>query len=119
MEFEGAIVVSRSKDPEFDLARVLLARGITGSVTILDGKTRKPRILIRDIAKAAEFCTEEGPNGPRFVKRRQTRVDRSPAVEKPPSRTMIPGAARATAPGFHQRSPQESSRPHGGIIGRC
>ena len=85
VEFEGAIVVPRSTDPELDLARALLARGITGSVAILDGKTGKPRILIRDIAKAAELCIEEGPNGPRFVRRRQTRVDRAPAADRAPS----------------------------------
>src|SRR5262245_40240275 len=31
VEFEGAVLVSETNDPEFDLARALLARGITGS----------------------------------------------------------------------------------------
>jgi hypothetical protein len=80
VEFDGDMVVVGSSDPEFDLARVLVARGIAGKVTILDGETRKPRTIIPDIGKAATLCTEEGPHGPRFVKRRQTRVDRSYAA---------------------------------------
>ena len=81
VEFDNEMLVVGSRDPEFDLARALLARGVTGSVTILDGKTRKPRTTITDIEKAAGLSTEEGPYGPRFVKRRQTRVDRSHAGE--------------------------------------
>jgi hypothetical protein len=77
VEFNNEMVVLRSRDPEFDLARVLLARGVTGSITILDSRTGKPRTTITDIEKAAGLCTEEGPYGPRFVERRQTRVDRA------------------------------------------
>jgi hypothetical protein len=68
------------KEPEFDAARALLAKGITGKLTLLDGKTGKPRIVI-DIEQLAHLTVEEGPNGPRFVKYRQTVVDRSPTAE--------------------------------------
>ena len=77
VEFDGEMVVIGSRDPEFDLARVLLARGCTGKVTILDGKTGRPRTIINDVEKAAGLRTEEGPYGPRFVKWRQTSVDDS------------------------------------------
>jgi hypothetical protein len=78
--FKGKLLVERSRDPECDAARALLAKGITGKLTMLDGKTGKPRIII-DIERAARCTVEEGPNGPRFVKCRQTVVDRSPTAE--------------------------------------
>jgi hypothetical protein len=65
--FEGKLLVERSRDPECDAARALLARGITGELTLLDGKTGKPRIII-NIEKAARLRVEEGPNGPPLCK---------------------------------------------------
>jgi len=55
--FDGETIVSGSPDPDFDLARALLARGITGKV-ILGGRT------IIDIEKAAKLRTSE-PSGRR------------------------------------------------------
>jgi len=80
--FEGDVVVEGSRDPECDLARVLDARGYTGTVTMVDGNSRRPRIII-DIAKAAKLSAEEGPNGPRFVKYRDQTVGASPYMGKP------------------------------------
>ena len=45
-------IVSNSRDPEHDLARVLLARGIKGVVEVIDGRTGKPRSKV-NIEKAA------------------------------------------------------------------
>lgn len=78
--FRGKLLVDRSRDPECDAARALLAKSITGRLTFLDGKTGKPRTII-DIVRAARLTTEEGPSGPRLVKCRQTVVDRSHAAE--------------------------------------
>ena len=62
----GELIVDRSRDPECDAARVLLARGITGKLTVLNGKTGKPRIII-DIEKAAKVrVSEESRDGLRF-----------------------------------------------------
>src|SRR5262245_15402373 len=41
--FRGKLLVERSRDPECDAARALVAKGITGKLTTLDGKTGKPR----------------------------------------------------------------------------
>jgi len=49
----GEIIVSSSRDPEHDLARALLARGIKGVIEIIDGRTGKPRSRI-DIEPAAK-----------------------------------------------------------------
>jgi len=59
--FAGEIVVERSRDPETDLARALVARGHTGTVILLEGATGKPRTTI-DIQRAAKLRTEEGPH---------------------------------------------------------
>jgi hypothetical protein len=41
--FDGEVIVARSRGPECDAARVLLARGVTGSIVILDAVTSKKR----------------------------------------------------------------------------
>src|SRR5262245_56039520 len=58
--FEGKLLVERSRDPECDAARALVAKGITGKLTLLDGKTGTPRTII-DIQRAARLCVKEGP----------------------------------------------------------
>ena len=77
--FRGKLLVERSRDPECDVARALVAKGITGKLTLLDGKTGKPRIII-DIEKADRLTAEEGPNGPRF--RRFRGVEKAPTPLK-------------------------------------
>src|SRR5262245_57612987 len=69
---DGQLLVSRSREPVCDAARALLAKGITGKLTLLDGKTGKPRIII-DIEKAAQLTVEETGGLPRFRKYRQRR----------------------------------------------
>ena len=71
--FRGELLVHRSRDPECDAARALVAKGITGKLTMLDGKTGKPRTVI-DIERAARLTVEEGPN-------------RAPLREMPPGRS--------------------------------
>ena len=68
--FGGKLIVERSRDPECDAARALLAQGITGELTLLDCKTGKPRVII-DIEKAARLTVEETGSMPRFRKYRQ------------------------------------------------
>src|SRR5215510_1943251 len=77
--FRGKLLVERSRDPECDAARALVAKGITGKLTMLDGKTGKPRTII-DIEKAALLTAEEGPNAPRF--RRFRHVEGAPTRPK-------------------------------------
>jgi hypothetical protein len=62
---DGKLLTERSRDPECDAARALVAQGITGKLTLCDGKTGIPRTIV-DIEKAARLTTEEGPNGPHF-----------------------------------------------------
>jgi hypothetical protein len=72
--FRGKLLVERSRDPECDAARALVAKGITGNLTMLDGKTGKPRTVIH-IEKAALLTAEEGPNAPRFRRFRHVEED--------------------------------------------
>jgi hypothetical protein len=81
--FAGRVIVKRSRDPETDLARALLAEGYTGTVTMLDGSTGKPRTII-SIDKAAKITAQESGYGPRFVKYRkglETVLEAPPAGE--------------------------------------
>jgi hypothetical protein len=66
------VIVSSSRDPEHDAARVLLARGITGRMTTLgiDGSVRMHFV----IEAAAPFAVEEGPSGPRVTRWRPPRT---------------------------------------------
>jgi hypothetical protein len=77
VHFDGETIVDRSRDPETDLARSLLARGIPGTVTMVDGATGRHRSTI-NIEKAAKLSTAEGPL--RFIAYRG-RLDRSPGGE--------------------------------------
>jgi hypothetical protein len=65
--FDGEVVVEGSRDPETDLARILLSRGITGKVMVLDANTGKHRSTV-DIEKAAKVSAVESLCGPKFVK---------------------------------------------------
>jgi hypothetical protein len=69
---DGELVIERSRDPETDLARVLLGRGITGMVEVRDGKTGKVRTRV-NVEKAAKVCvSEENRAGRRLRKYRET-----------------------------------------------
>ena len=68
--YDGELIVNRSRDPECDAARALVAKGITGELTLLDGKTGIPHTII-DIERAAKLTAEEGPCAPRFRKYRE------------------------------------------------
>jgi hypothetical protein len=46
VEWNGQLIVTDSRDPDHDLARALLARGIKGKITLHDGLTGKPRTII-------------------------------------------------------------------------
>jgi hypothetical protein len=66
--FDGEVVVANHWEAVCEFARALLARGITGEVTLLDGTTHKPRLIV-DIEKAAKLTVRETRReGPRFVK---------------------------------------------------
>ena len=96
VSFDGEIIVKGSRDPEPDLARALLAKGITGTIAVHDANTGKHRSTV-DIEKAAKVRTEERPHGPRFVKYQQAVVDRPPAGEEPLVLPTLPPSADEAA----------------------
>ena len=70
---DGDLIVKGSSDPECDLARALLARGLTGVGTVFDGMTGKPRTSV-NIEKAARVMVrEDRGKGPCFTKLRTMR----------------------------------------------
>jgi hypothetical protein len=68
VEFDGELVVTNSAEPACAMARVLLARGITGNILMIDGKAGRPRYTV-NIEKAARLTDREtAREGPRFVR---------------------------------------------------
>ena len=63
----GEVIIRRSRDPEYDAARVLHARGLGGRFRTVDFRTGRPRMIL-DIEKAAKLRTIERPDkGPPTV----------------------------------------------------
>jgi hypothetical protein len=87
--FDGKLLVERSRDPESDSARALLALGYTGTLHMLDGKTGRPRTII-DIERAAGLCAKEGPL--RFAPY-ESRPDRACSLESDAAGLPVPEAA--------------------------
>ena len=97
VEFDGELIVVDSRDPEHDLARALLARGLTGKVTMLDANTGKPGTVI-DIAKAAELCvSEESRDGLRVRKYRGSPDSTPPTAEDEVILVTMPPEANEAA----------------------
>ena len=58
----GETIVSRSRDPEHDAARVLHGRGLGGKFRTIDFNTGRPRMIL-DIGKAARLRVVERDDG--------------------------------------------------------
>jgi hypothetical protein len=104
---DDEIIVANSRDPEHDLARALLARGIKGVAEVIDGKTGKPRSRV-NIERAAKWCV--GSNLERYKFRPLEMADSSPpAGETVASGGEVPANsfAPAGAP-VEISSPQEN-----------
>jgi hypothetical protein len=66
--FDGEVIVTSSRVPECDAARVLLARGVTGSLAIVDADTGEHRTTL-NIEPAAKLTVwESRGQAPRFAK---------------------------------------------------
>ena len=83
VEYEGELIVTRSRDPEHDACRALLARGVRGRVAFIHAATGTAGLLV-DIARGAGRTTVDGPTGtPRARNWRPNPWDvPSPAREK-------------------------------------
>ena len=62
--FGGKVIVADSPDPETDLARALMAKGITGVVEIFDDRTGKPRSCVNIEAASKVTFREDRRRGP-------------------------------------------------------
>jgi hypothetical protein len=63
----GVTLIESTKNPEFDSARALLARGIVGQVEVWRHGASFPAMRL-DIEKAAKLTIEDGDrSGPRFA----------------------------------------------------
>ena len=95
--FEGKLIVDRSRDAECDAARALVAMGRSGKLTMLDGKTGRPRTII-DIEKAAKLRTAEPNRGVvHFQKWAPFSLVNAPSPEAGSGATTLPGSGDRAA----------------------
>jgi hypothetical protein len=92
----GVTLIESTKNPEFDAARALLARGIVGQLEIWRRGASSPAMRL-DIEKGARLTVEEGDcEGLRFVRWRHYR---SITVLMPfPAAPSAPGRAEMKGP---------------------
>src|SRR5262249_3849430 len=69
VHYEGGVLIDETWNPEFEACRALLARGVTGRLEVWRAGKDYPDMLVRDIAKAAEWTVVENEqHGPRFAR---------------------------------------------------
>ena len=77
----GEIIVDAVKDPEFEAARVLVARGVTGTMETYTGDRDFPSFRM-DVEKAAKLMTVENrTDGPRLAKWRPNPMGRKATAD--------------------------------------
>src|SRR5262245_36521442 len=84
VHYQGAVLIDETTNPEVEGCRTLLARGVTGCLEVWRPGKAYPDMLVRDIAKAAEWTVEENEeHGPRFVRYRPRPADLSQKAISP------------------------------------
>ena len=68
LELDGEVIVTGSSTPEFDACRILVARGITGTLVVHDAVTKKLRYTVDIEAGAKLTVIENRKRGPSFGK---------------------------------------------------
>ena len=67
--FQDAVLIPETWNPEFEACRALLARGVIGRLEVWRFGKDYPDMLVRDIAKAAQWTVKEDEKrGPRFAR---------------------------------------------------
>jgi hypothetical protein len=119
--WNGECLISLSHDPETDLARALLAKGIKGVVTVHDGKTGKRRSKV-NIEAAAKMRTSESDSGGLGVKPWEpfdaSRV--APRTDETSSSDMVtpdaPPGLPASNPASNSQGNFNSAEAHRGLV---
>ena len=99
--FGGKVIVADSADPETDLARALMAQGITGVVEIFDDRTGKPRSRVNIEAASKVTFREDRRRGPH----------RQPWRPFAPESAGVSATAAEVVGGVDDMPPQ-TKRPH-------
>jgi len=99
------------RDPERTLCRTLVAAGYSGPLLLRDGTTGRPRVLIRDIERAARWTVVEGDHdGLRLVPYRPLPVDLPRAPARVPPISAGRGGGGPTLPADTQTPPHAIRR---------
>jgi hypothetical protein len=106
-QLNGEVIVSNSRDPEHDIARALLARGLTGRALIVDGHTGARRIWV-NIEKAALWrMVEESRGGLR--RRRWSESKNLGESDDPPAEDDLATSTEDSAYGVRESHEQAGS----------
>ncbi len=64
---DDQLIIAKTRNPTADACRLLVSLGMTGRLEVWDDERPYPRLIIRDLVKAAELIISEGEyHGPRF-----------------------------------------------------
>ena len=99
--FGGKVIIADSADPETDLARALMAQGITGVVEIFDDRTGKPRSRVNIEAASKVTFREDRRRGPH----------RQPWRSFDPESATVSATAAEVVGGVDEMPPA-TKRPH-------
>lgn len=111
----GDVLVERTRNPEFDGARALLARGVTGEAEVWRVDGSGPAMII-DIARAAKLTTTEGDTrGPTFVPWQPNQLGEDeralPTAPKQRFPASASGQGRPNSLGGHTRTGSRAQKP--------
>ncbi len=66
---EGEVLVSSKREPVFAVCRVLAGRGLSGGVAFYSPGSDRPRLIVRDLERAAGYRVKETAQvGPKLEK---------------------------------------------------
>jgi hypothetical protein len=108
VHYRGAPLIDETWNPEFEACRALSGYGIAGRLEVWRPGKEQPDVVIRDIAKAAEWTVKENETrGPHFVRWQPRPEDLSQnAVSRAPE--ILPAAvlgSGATTPATKEVEP--------------
>src|SRR5262245_8445407 len=108
----GITLTESTKNPEFDSARALLARGIVGQLEIWRRGASSPTMRL-DIEKCARLTVEEGDvEGLRFVRWRPLSLDKVPDAVSCRAVSARTGINEGAASTLADRKSAVSGHPH-------
>jgi len=67
---DGTSLITETRSPVYDACRALGSRGVSGRMEVWDDHRPYPRVLIKDVERAARLAAVETEDGPRSCRYR-------------------------------------------------